>query len=136
VTVVGDDVTEPELPRTSAVPFATAVTTPVLLTVAIAVLDEDQVTAALAIVFPFWSFTVAVSCCVPPIASRAGLDGVIVTVVATGVGGPVPLSPPPLHPISEASAPIEISHDTRIGPRYVPATPLGARLPKTRSRVD
>ena len=47
-----------------AVPFATAVTRPEAETVATEVADVDHVTLAPLIVEPFWSWIVAVSCCV------------------------------------------------------------------------
>jgi len=54
-------VTDPEVAVMLAVPGATGVTNPAELTVATAVLDEDQV-IVVAIVEPYWSRVVAVSC--------------------------------------------------------------------------
>jgi hypothetical protein len=87
VTVI---VAAPVLPEDVAVivaePAATAVTTPLALTVAIEALLVDQVTVCPVIVFPFWSFTVALTEAVPPTTTEL-LAGETVTVVATGVGG-------------------------------------------------
>jgi hypothetical protein len=52
---------DPEVAVIVAEPFATEVTRPVDETVATAASDVAHVTAALAIVAPFWSLTVAVS---------------------------------------------------------------------------
>jgi hypothetical protein len=56
----------PEVAVIVAVPLATAVTNPDEETVATPILEELQVTTAPFIVAPFWSLTVAVSCCVAP----------------------------------------------------------------------
>ena len=92
-----------------AVPLLTAVTRPLPLTVATAVLLLVQVTVWPVIVLLFWSLTVAVSCTVAPIDARVCEEGATVMFVATGVGGGVGgvgvggvglvglLSPPP-HP--------------------------------------
>ena len=85
------------------VPSATEVTRPVDDTVATAASDVAQVTVALAIVAPFWSLTVAVSCCVAPIDEKLKLVAESVIDVATGVGvvgvvgvvGDVGVDPPP-----------------------------------------
>ena len=70
-----------------AVPSATAVTRPDEETVAMDALDELQVTLAPFIVTPFWSLTVAESCCVAPIDEKLRLVADNVIDVATGVGG-------------------------------------------------
>ena len=100
----------PDCALICAVPLATAVTRPLPLTVATAVLLLDQVTDWPVIGLLFWSLTVAISCTVAPIVATVCEDGVTVMLVATGAGGGVgvgvgvdgaglvgPLSPPP-HP--------------------------------------
>jgi hypothetical protein len=77
---------DPLVPVIVAEPFAIEVTRPVLDTVATAASDVVHVTVALAIVAPFWSLTVAVSCCVAPIDEKLKLVGESVVEVATGVG--------------------------------------------------
>jgi hypothetical protein len=81
-----------------AVPSATEVTRPVDDTVAMASSDVAHVTAALAIVAPFWSLTVAEIWDVTPSEVRLTLVGERVIDVATGVGVGVDavglLSPP------------------------------------------
>ena len=77
---------EAEVAVIVAVPSATEVTRPVDDTVATAASDVAHVTVALAIVAPFWSLTVAVSCCVAPIDEKLKLVGESVVEVATGVG--------------------------------------------------
>ena len=91
----------------------TAVTRPLPLTVATAVLLLFQLTVCPDIGLLFWSLTVADSCTVAPIAARVCDAGVTAMLVATGVGGGAggvggvgvdgvglvgPLSPPP-HPV-------------------------------------
>jgi hypothetical protein len=67
-------------------PAPTAVTKPVVFTVAAAVLLETQVTERPVSTFPFASFVTAVSCCVGVIPRmRFAVDGLTVT-VATGTG--------------------------------------------------
>jgi hypothetical protein len=81
-----------------AVPVATGVTSPVEETVATEAFDVAHVTVALAIVAPFWSLTVAVSCVVPPKEAKFRLVAESVIDVATGVGvgvGSVGLPSPP-----------------------------------------
>jgi hypothetical protein len=69
-----------------ALPAATAVTRPVVFTVAAAVLLETQVTVRPVSTFPFASFVTAVSCCVGVIPrTRVAVPGFTVT-VATGTG--------------------------------------------------
>ena len=83
--------------KTLALPTEIAVTSPLPNTVAIAVFDEVHVTMAPLIVAPFWSLTVAVSCCVSPKEAKLRLVAESVIEVATGVGvvgGAVVLSPP------------------------------------------
>jgi len=58
--------TEPDVAVIVAVPAPTAVTRPDAETVATAASDMVHVTVASLIVAPFWSLTVAVSCCVDP----------------------------------------------------------------------
>ena len=94
------------------VPLLTAVTSPLPLTVATAVLLLVQLTVCPDIGLLFWSLTVAVSCTVAPIVARVCEEGVTAMLVATGAGGGGgvgvgvgvdgvglvgPLSPPP-HP--------------------------------------
>jgi hypothetical protein len=97
--------TEPDVAVIVASPSATAVTRPADDTVAIDELDVVHVTAALAIVAPFWSLTVADSWNVTPSEARLRLVAERVIDVATGVGVGVGvvglLSPPQLHKNSE-----------------------------------
>ncbi|MDD9948954.1 MAG: hypothetical protein OXU48_05415 [candidate division Zixibacteria bacterium] len=94
------------------VPLLTAVTRPLPLTVATAVLLLVQDTVWPVIGLLFWSLTVADNCTVAPIIGRICEEGAMVRLVATGVGGGAggvgvdgvdgvglvgPLSPPP-HP--------------------------------------
>ena len=74
---------EPEVAVTVAVPELTAVTTPDADTVATEALDVAHVTVASLIVAPFWSLTVAVSCCVDPTDEKLKLVGDSVIVVGT-----------------------------------------------------
>jgi hypothetical protein len=80
---------EPDLPSlvavTWAIPAATAVTTPLALTVAIPVVPLDHVTVLPVRILLFASRVVAVSCEVPP-TWRVKLAGEIDT-DATGIGG-------------------------------------------------
>ena len=90
-----------------AVPSATAVTRPDEETVAMDALDELQVTLAPFIVAPFWSLTVAESCCVAPIDEKLRLvaDNVIdVSTGVGGVGGLVGVVPPSPHARSRSTA--------------------------------
>jgi len=90
-----------------AVPSATAVTSPADDTVATDAADVAHVTVALAIVAPFWSLTVAVSCCVDPSDENVRLVADSVIEVATGaggVGGPVGVVPPSPHAGSKSTA--------------------------------
>jgi hypothetical protein len=82
---------DPAVALTCADPAATALTSPLPLTLATALFVEAHVIDA-DMVFPLWSFTVAVSCSVAPNASSATLARFSVTVVGTGVGGLVPPS--------------------------------------------
>jgi hypothetical protein len=93
-----------------AVPSVTEVTRPEEDTVATDVDDELQVTLAPLIVAPFWSLTVAESCCVTPIDEKVRLVTESVIEVATGVGGVggvggvVGELPPSPHPRSRSTA--------------------------------
>jgi len=94
---------EPLIAVIVAEPFAIEVTRPVLDTVATAASDVAHVTAALAIVAPFWSLTVADSWDVAPSEAKLTLVAERVTDVATGVGvgvGEVGVSSPPQLPKS------------------------------------
>ena len=78
-----------------AAPTATAVTSPLLDTVATAAPPEVHVTTRPLKTLPLESRVVAVNCCVPPMLSAA-LDGLTVTVatgIATTVAAEVPLFP-------------------------------------------
>jgi len=88
--------TEPDWARTVALPTDIAVTSPFANTVATAVFDEDHVTVAPDIVLPPASFTVAVSCCVPPIDEKLKLvcDSVIDAEVWVTETDAVPLTEP------------------------------------------
>jgi hypothetical protein len=80
-----------------AVPLVTEVTVPEDETVATDAADVAHDTLAPLIVAPFWSLTVAVSCCVAPIDEKLKLVAESVIDVATGVGvveGPVGVDPP------------------------------------------
>ena len=77
--------TDPEIAVIVAVPFATAVTKPDDETVATDELDVAHVTDAPDIVTPFWSLTVAVSCCVSPTDENEKLVGDNVIEVAVCV---------------------------------------------------
>lgn len=69
-----------------ALPAVTAVTTPLVVTVAIAAALVLQVTVFPLLTAPFWSFTVAVSWTLSPSVS-VGPAGATSTVVTTGDGG-------------------------------------------------
>ena len=91
----------PEVAEIVAVPTATAIATPELLTVATDVLLLLQLTEAPAIVLPYWSLTEAKNWVVAPIADWVADAGDTETEVATAVGGggsvvdPPPPSPQP-----------------------------------------
>jgi hypothetical protein len=90
-----------------AVPSATEVTRPEEETVATDALDVAHDTLAPLIVAPFWSLTVAVSCCVAPSDEklRVVADSVIeVATGAGGVGGLVGVVPPSPHARSSSTA--------------------------------
>jgi hypothetical protein len=90
-----------------AEPSATEVTRPEEDTVATAALDELHDTLALAIVAPFWSLTVAVSCCVAPKDEKLKVVADSAIEVATGVGGVgglVGVVPPSPHARSRSTA--------------------------------
>ena len=98
---------EPEVAVTVAVPPPDAVTRPVEDTVATDADDELQFTAAPFIVAPFWSLTVAESCCVSPSEAKLRLVADTVIDVATGtvgVGGLVGVVPPSPHAASKSTA--------------------------------
>jgi len=83
-----------------AEPSATEVTVPEDETVATDAADVAHDTLAALIVAPFWSLTVAVSCCVAPIDEKLKLVAESVIDVATRVGvvglvGAVGVDPPP-----------------------------------------
>ena len=78
---------EPETARTEPVPLPTEVTSPEDETVATAASVVAHVTVAPLIVAPFWSLTVAESCCVAPTDEKLKEVGDTVIEVATGVGG-------------------------------------------------
>ena len=90
-----------------AVPSATEVTRPLEDTVATEALDELHDTLAPLIVAPFWSLTVADSCCVAPKDAKLRVVADSVIEVATGVGGVgglVGVVPPSLHAASKSTA--------------------------------
>ena len=78
---------EPEVAVIVAVPSATEVTSPVEDTVATEAADVAHDTLAPLMVAPFWSLTVAESCCVAPKDEKLRLVAESVIEVATGVGG-------------------------------------------------
>ena len=94
----------------AAAPSATEVTNPVEDTVATEAADVAHVTLAPLIAAPFWSLTVAESCCVAPIDEKLRLVAESVIDVATGVGGVggvggvVGELPPSPHPRSSSTA--------------------------------
>ena len=108
---------DPEVAVMVAVPSATEVTKPLEDTVATAALDELHDTEAPLIVAPFWSLTVAVSCCVAPKDEKLKVVADSVMEVATdvgGVGGLVgELSPSPQAVSSNSAANVR-SLDTRV----------------------
>ncbi len=77
---------EPEVVVIVAVPSATDVTAPDEETVATDAAEDALDTLAPLIVAPFWSLTVAESCCVAPIGIKLELVGESVIEVATRVG--------------------------------------------------
>ena len=91
-------------------PSATEVTRPVEDTVATEALDELHDTLAPLIVAPFWSLTVADSCCVAPKDAKLRVVADSVIEVATGVGGVgvvgglVGVVPPSPHAASKSRA--------------------------------
>ena len=88
---------------TVAVPSPTEVTNPVEDTVATEAADVVHDTLAPLIVAPFWSLTVADSCCVAPKDEKLRLVADSVIEVATGVGvgvGAVGVPSPPQLPKS------------------------------------
>ena len=90
-----------------AVPVEIAVTSPLANTVAIPAFDELHDTLAPLIVAPFWSLTVAESCCVAPKDEKLKevADSVIeVATGAGGVGGLVGVVPPSPHARSKSTA--------------------------------
>ena len=98
---------DPEVTVIVAVPSATEVTRPVEETVATAALDELHDTLAPLIVAPFWSLTVAESCCVAAKDEKLKEVGDTVIEVATGVGGVgglVGVVPPSPHARSKSTA--------------------------------
>ena len=98
---------DPDVAVIVAVPPATEVTRPVEDTVATDADDELHVTLAPLIVAPFWSLTVAESCCVVPKDEKLNVVADSVMEVATGVGGVGGLVgelSPSLHAVSSKSA--------------------------------
>ena len=101
---------EPDVAVIVAVPSATDVTAPDEETVATDAAEEAHDTLAPLIVAPFWSLTVAESCCVDPIEIKLKLVGETVIEVATGVGGVgvvgglVGVVPPSPHATSKSTA--------------------------------
>ncbi|KAF5061164.1 hypothetical protein DSECCO2_318120 [anaerobic digester metagenome] len=81
-------VTLPAAAATVVVPAARAVKYPVWFTVPTVSLPLDQVKATLVIASPFWSFAVAVNCCLLPTA-RLAVAGETSMVVRTGAAPPV-----------------------------------------------
>ena len=108
---------DPDVAVIVAVPPATEVTRPVEDTVATDAVDELHVTLAPLIVAPFWSLTVAESCCIAPKAEKLKDDAESVMEVATGVGGvggAVGELPPSPHAVSSKSAVNVRSLDLRV----------------------
>ena len=98
---------DPDVAVIVAVPSATEVTRPVDDTVATDAADELHVTVAPLMVAPFWSLTVAESCCVAPKDEKLRLVADSVIEVATGVGGVgglVGVVPPSPHAASSRRA--------------------------------
>ena len=102
--VVAVALAEPDIAVIVAVPSATEVTRPDPDTVATAASDVAHVTVALDIVAPFWSLTVAESCCVAPKDEKLRVVADSVIEVATGVGGLVGVVPPSPHAASNNTA--------------------------------
>ena len=78
---------EPDVAVIVAVPSATEVTRPADETVATDAAEVAHDTLAPLIVEPFWSLTVAESCCVAPKDEKLRLVAESVIELATGVGG-------------------------------------------------
>jgi hypothetical protein len=78
---------EPEVAVMVAVPSATEVTNPVEDTVATEAADVAHEILAPPMAAPFWSLTVAESCCVAPKDEKLRFVADSVIEVATGVGG-------------------------------------------------
>ena len=103
-------VIEPMVAVMVAVPLVTEVTNPAEETVTTDAADVAHDTLAPLIVAPFWSLTVAVSCCVAPIDEKLKLVAESVIDVATRVGvvglvGAVGVDPPPSpHAASKSTA--------------------------------
>ena len=98
---------EPETASTEPVPLPTEVTSPEDETVATAASVVAHVTVAPLIVAPFWSLTVAESCCVAPTDEKLKEVGDTVIDVSTGVGGVgglVGVVPPSPQAISTSTA--------------------------------
>jgi len=98
---------DPDVAVMVAVPSATEVTRPAVETVATEALDELHDTLAPLIVAPFWSLTVADSCCVAPKDEKLKEVADSVIEVATGVGGVgglVGVVPPSPHARSKSTA--------------------------------
>ena len=99
---------DPDVAVMVAVPSATEVTRPVEDTVATDALDVAHDTLAPLIVAPFWSLTVAESCCVAPKDEKLKVVADSVIDVATGagggVGGVVGVVPPSPQAVSKSTA--------------------------------
>ena len=103
---------EPDVAVIVALPTATAVTAPDADTVATEALDVVHVTGASLIVVPFWSLTVAVSCCVDPGDENERLVGDSVIVVGTStrtVTDAVALTEPDVAVIVAVPSPTDVT---------------------------
>ena len=96
--------TDPDVTVIVADPFTTAVTCPAEETVATFASEVAQDMLAPDIVAPFWSLTVAESCCVAPKDEKLKVVAESVIEVATGVGGLVGVVPPSPHARSRSTA--------------------------------
>jgi hypothetical protein len=108
---------EPDVAVIVAVPSATEVTRPVEDTVTTDEDDELHATLAPLIIAPFWSLTVAESCCVASKDEKLNVVADSVIEVATGVGGVggvVGELPPSPHAASSKSAANVWSLDLRV----------------------
>ena len=126
--------TEPDVAVIVAVPSPTDVTAPDDDTVATAALDVDHVTVGLLIVVPFWSTTVAVSCCVDPAVENERLVGdsvIVVGIVNVTVTDAVALTEPEVAVIVAVPAPTDVTEpdaDTVATPVFDDVHVTGASL--------